>query len=120
MNPVMNNKQYWSRLSDIQKATLNQLFLSEEQLVIVSEYYRLTNEPHLSASDAYQLGNLWKQVENDGALIKALTIIDDLTPPYLEDEQLISEDKDLRAYLSEHISVIAEETLKQCEGTRLV
>ena len=118
MNPVMNNKQYWSRLSDIQKATLNQLSLSENQLAIVSEYYRLTNEPHLSASDAYQLGNLWKHVENDGPLIEALTLIDDLTPPCLENEQLISEDKDLRAYLSEHISVIAEETLKQCEGTQ--
>ncbi|MEM9400750.1 MAG: hypothetical protein AAF984_11130 [Verrucomicrobiota bacterium] len=116
MNFIMNNKQYWSRLSDIQKETFNQLSLSEEQLVIVSEYYRLVNETHLSASDAYQLGNLWKQVENDRPLIEALMLIDDLRPPCLEGDQLFSEDKDLRAYLSEHISVLAEENLKQFEG----
>ena len=118
MTFIMNDENYWSRLSDLQKGTFNQLSLSQEQLTIVSEYYRLANEPHLSASDAYQLGSLWSQAEKDRSLAAALTLIDDLTPPCLDNEQLLSEDKPLRAYLSEHISVLAEESLKQFKGTQ--
>ena len=112
----MPNSPYWSHFSDLQKATFKRLSLSRNQLVVVAEYYRLANKSCLSASDTYQLASLWSHAEQDRELVTALALIDDLISPCLDNRQLLSENKNLRAYLSEYIAVLAEEKLKHFKG----
>ena len=110
------DSQYLSLLSDIQKAMFHQLNLSDEQQALVSEYYQLSTQINLSQADLYQLGCIWRRAEKDKQLTQALVLIDDLKSECLKDDVLLSDDRDLRAHLSEHIPVLAEENFKRFRG----
>lgn len=103
-------------MPDAQTASIQKLSLSEDQWQVVLEYYRLSNQTALSTADIHSIGSTWEKAEKDRKLAQALVTVDNIKPPCLKNERLLSEDKDLRISLSEHTSVIAEERLKQFKG----
>jgi len=91
--------------------------LSEGQKAILFEYHQLSSQTKLSHDDIYRLSTIWQMAESDLTLTKALSFIDAFHASNT-DGQSLAEDKDLRAFLSEHISVIAEERWHQLNGNQ--
>lgn len=108
--------QYLHLMTDIQRAKFCQLNLSEECQKLVSDYYQMSTRDNISTIELNQLGHIWRQAEKDEQLTQALVLVDELEPPCLKDDVLLSADRDLRTHLSEHVPVMAEEKLKQFRG----
>lgn len=105
-----------AKIPEAQIVALHGLELSEEQTDYMLEYYKLTSQATLSSRDVHRLGELWEQAETDETLTQAFTCLDSFRPNSLKDDDLLSENKDFRAYLSEYIAVIAEERLMKNSG----
>jgi hypothetical protein len=90
--------------------------LSEKQQSFVQRYYQLTVQTELTEEDVAHLEYIWETASADTLLAEVLELIDTWHPPCLSGEELVSKDKDLRTYLNEHISVLAEERLKKIKG----
>ena len=106
-----DNVQDSKNIPEAQRVALFGLQLSAEQKNSALEYYKISSKASLSDVEVRRLGEIWEQAEIDQTLGQALTALDSFRPKTLKDEELLSEDKDLRAYLSEHLSVLAEERL---------
>ena len=104
------------KFPEAQIVALHGLELSDEQTSFMLEYYKLTSQPTLSIKEVNRLGELWEQAETDETLTQAFTCLDSFRPNSLKDDDLFSENQDLRAYLSEHIAVLAEERLMKNSG----
>lgn len=104
------------KIPEAQTAVLHGLDLSIEQTDFMLEYYKLTSQASLSSQEVHRLGELWEQAETDERLTQAFTCLDSFRPSSLKDDDLLSEDKDWRTYLSEYIAVLAEEQLMKKSG----
>lgn len=118
MLPNFSDGQYLRHLPQLQKAALSHLNLSDCQRSTVDYYYQLSTLSDISVEEAYKLSEIWQQAEDDEKLTQALVLIDGIQSNCLQGERLLSEDKDLRAYLSEHIPVLAEAKLRGFQGNR--
>lgn len=102
--------------SEAQEAMIYSLNLSERQQSFVCRYYQLSVQPTLSQADISHIEYIWEQAEDDMRLAEGLGLIDDWHPPCLAGEDLLSENKDMRTHLSEHIPLLAEEKLRRQRG----
>ena len=91
--------------------------LSEEQKAIVFEYYKLSSQTQLSHEDIYRLSNIWQMAESDLELTQVLSFVDVFYASEA-DNKSFANDQDLRAFLSEHISVIAKERFNELTKNR--
>lgn len=96
---------------------IRQQNLSEGQKAIVFEYYQLSSQRSLSHDDIYRISTIWQAAEDDASLTQALIFIDNFIAAE-NPSQTSASDRDLRTFLSEHISVIAEERLKRLDGNQ--
>ncbi|NEZ54123.1 hypothetical protein [Adonisia turfae] len=116
MCPNTLDDVYLLRLSELQQTALNRLNLSDDQKNVVQRYHQLATCSILTEKDVLELSGIWQQAEGDTQLTQALTLIDEFQVDSLQGEKLLSEDVNLRSFLSEHIPVLAEEKLKQLQG----
>lgn len=114
-NSVRDSREA-AKIPEAQIVALHGLELSTEQTDSMLEYYELMSEPALSSQEVQRLAELWEQAETDEALTQAFTCLDSFRPSSLKDDNLLSEDRDLRAYLSEYIAVLAEARLMKSSG----
>lgn len=89
--------------------------LSERQRTIVFEYYKLSSQEQLSHEDIYRLSAIWQMAESDLKLTQALSFVDAIYAAE-NSENSLANNQNLRAFLSEHISVIAEERFNELTG----
>jgi hypothetical protein len=113
---TVRDSRYIAKIPEAQTVALHGLDLSQEQTDFMLEYYRLTSKASLSSNELQRLGELWEQAEEDEKLTQAFTCLDSFRPSSLKEDDLLSEDKDERAYLSEYIAVLAEERLMNNSG----
>lgn len=113
MCPHTLDDVYLLSLPHLQKAALNRLDLSDDQKSRVHRYHELATSPMLDEAAALELINIWQYAEEDDQLTQALVLIDEFQTDCLREEELFSEDINLRSFLSEHIPVLAETKLKQ-------
>lgn len=104
-------------VSDALKAMFQRLALSEDQRQLVLKYHTVAMQSALNDQDTLFLIHVWEKAQDDLPLAEALSFIDGLMPHALEDQALISDNQDVRTYLSEHIVTLAEEKLKVRRGT---
>lgn len=109
-NSVRDSREA-TKIPEAQTVALHGLKLSIKQTDFMLEYYKLTSQPALSNQEVHRLAELWEQAETDDTLTQAFTCLDSFRPNSLKDDDLLSEDRDLRAYLSEYIAVLAEARL---------
>ena len=88
----------------------SQLKYSDEQKAILSKYHQLASQPSLNLEEIYEVGLIWQHAAKDQKLCQALSFIDDVQARALN-EPLLSEDKNLRAYLSEYVPAHAADQL---------
>lgn len=106
-----------SNVLDALEAMFKRLELSEDQKLLASKYYTISMQRELCDNDAAFSIHVWNRAQSDSHLAEALSFVDGLQPPALEGVSLISQDKDVRTYLSEHVVVLAEEKLNMRRGT---
>ncbi|MFK8181746.1 MAG: hypothetical protein AB8B99_00125 [Phormidesmis sp.] len=104
-------------VSDALKAMFQRLELSDDQRQLAVKYHTVSMQPTLSEQDTTFLIHVWETAEDDVRLAEALSFVDGLMPYSLEGQALVSENKDVRTYLSEHVVILAEEKLKARRGT---
>lgn len=114
---ALNNRPS-GNVSDVLEVMFQRLELSHDQKQLASRYYTLSMQLELSEQDTTFLIHVWEKAHLDAVLEKALSFVDGLKPPALETQTLISQNKDMRTYLSEHIVVLAESKLQERRGNR--
>lgn len=102
--------------ADLLEAVFQNLNLSDENRAKARFYHRLSQLPKISKSGLALTERFWDQAQDDEQLEAVLSFIDGLVPPCLADQPLLSENTDMRAYLSEHIHFLAAGKLKQKQG----
>ena len=102
--------------AEARKAIIDSLNLSEAQKALVNRYYQLAIKQTISDQDVSQIEYIWEKAATDGQLAEGLGLIDDWHPPCLAGEELISENRDIRIALRDHIPLLAEEKLKRHKG----
>lgn len=101
---------------EAKKAMIEGLNLSEAQESFVWRYYELSIRPTISDKDVSQMEYIWEKAADDPQLAEGLGLIDDLHPPCLTGEDLISDNQNVRACLSDHLPLVAQEKLKRSKG----
>jgi hypothetical protein len=105
-------------LAQLQKAALRQMKLSGRQLSVLDRYCHLANLTETSEADINELAATWKRAENDEVLTRALALLDETQVESLKGSELLADDGNLRAFLSEYVSVTAEAKLKRMHDDR--
>ena len=108
----MENMDFFSGRLQHQIDTVKSL-MSERQTLLVNEYCELSNRETITESEVHRIAKLWEIAETDTSLFRAFTVIDQIPPKYLEKEKLLADNTALRAALSEHVPIRAEEKLRQ-------
>lgn len=98
--------------------TYEELNLNKEQQSLVHEYRELQRSESLSLEQGEQLAEIWGKAENDNALYKALILIEENIDSDSGGKYQLSQDINLRTYLSEYLPVLAQEKLDKLKGTR--
>ena len=98
------------------KAVVERLSLSDGNRARVKRYYDLAVQTAISEVDAAQIETIWEAAINDEELAEALGLIDDMHPPCLAGADLLADDQDFRAHLSDCLPLLAEEKLKRQKG----
>jgi hypothetical protein len=112
----VRDSRYMAKIPEPQTSALKALELSGEQSDCVLEYYQLTSQSALSSQEVHRLADLWEQAETDKILTQAFICLDSFRPNLLKDDNLLSKNTSLRAYLSEYIAVLAEARLMKNSG----
>jgi hypothetical protein len=100
-------------LAQLHKVVLRQMKLSEEQLSVLDRYCYLANLIEATDTEINELSKVWEKAESDQSLTRALALIDEFQLKPIQGEKLLSDDGDLRAFLSEYVPAKAESKLKQ-------
>ena len=118
MLPPINNQNRLMLAAgeNARKAFIDCLPLSETNREYVKRYYDLAIQPAISDVEATQIEDIWKLAIDDDELAEALSLVDDMHPPCLAGEDLLADNRDFRAHLSDCLPLMAEEKLKRQKG----